>query len=84
MIINRSRCFSVVLEAVADFQITHSNDTGNRTKRGLPRLVFKRNMTKVWVGGSTEPPRDRPICGFDNELCPPPTEDPQGWTTLDW
>ena len=69
--------FPAVLVEVADFQITYST-TGNQTKKGVPRLVFRKNRTKIWVGGSTVPPRDRPKCGFQNELCPPPTEKPSG------
>ena len=65
------------LVEVADFQITYST-SGNQTKKGVPRLVFRKNRTKIWVGGSTVPPKDRPKCGFDNELCPPPTVKPSG------
>lgn len=66
-----------VLVEVADFQITYST-SGNQTKKGVPRLVFRKNRTKIWVGGSRMPPKDRPKCGFNNELCPPPTEKPSG------
>ena len=65
------------LVEVADFQIKYSS-SGNQTKKGVPRLVFRKNMTKIWVGGSTVPPKDRPACGFENELCPPSTEKPSG------
>lgn len=65
------------LVEVADFQITYST-SGNQTKKGVPRLVFRKNRTKIWVGGSIVPPKDRPKCGFDNELCPPPTVKPSG------
>ena len=70
-------CFPSELIEVADFQITYSS-SGNQTKKGVPRLVFRQNETKIWVGGSTVPPKDRPRCGFNNELCPPPTEKPSG------
>ena len=69
--------FHAGLVEVADFQITYST-SGNQTKKGVPRLVFRKNRTKIWVGGSTVPPKDRPKCGFDNELCPPPTVKPSG------
>ena len=65
--------FAVIVE-VADFQITY----GNSSKKGFPELVFRKNRTKLWVGGSTVPPKDRPKCGFNNELCPDPTEEPPG------
>ena len=67
-----------MLVEVADFQITYGNGSDGASKKGFPHLVFRNNMTKIWVGGSTKPPKDRPECGFNNELCPPPTEKPQG------
>ena len=63
---------------VADFQITYGNSSGNGSKKVFPRLVFRHNMTKIWVGGSTIAPKDRPRCGFNNELCPPPTKKQEG------
>ena len=75
---------------VADFQSTYGNSSGNGSKKVFPLLVFRNNMTKIWVGGSTIPPKDgprcgstippkdRPRCGFNNELCPPPTEEQKG------
>ena len=65
---------------VADFQITYSNASNGTSgsKKGFPRLVFRENMTKIWAGGRTKAPRDRPECGFNNELCPPPTKEPSG------
>ena len=68
----------LVMVPVADFQITYGNSWGNGSKKGFPRLVFRNNMTKIWVGGSTIPPKDRPRCGFNNELCPPLTEKQEG------
>ena len=68
----------LVMVPVADFQITYGNSSGNGSKKVFPRLVFRNNMTKIWVGGSTIPPKDRPRCGFNNELCPPPTEKQEG------
>ena len=63
---------------VADFQIQYGNLSGNGSKIGFPHLVFRKNMTKIWVGGSRVPPKDRPKCGFNNELCPPEKKDPPG------
>ncbi|CAH3039755.1 unnamed protein product [Pocillopora meandrina] len=57
---------------VGDFQIKYGNLSGNRSQTGFPHLVFRKNLTKVWVGGSRKAPKDRPDCGFDNELCPDP------------
>ena len=74
---NSTAFFHAELVEVADFQITYST-SGNQTKKGVPRLVFRKNRTKIWVGGSTVAPKDRPRCGFENELCPPPTEKPSG------
>lgn len=67
-----------MLVEVADFQITYTNASGNESKKGYPKLVFRKNMTKIWVNGGTTPPKDRPKCGFNNELCPPPTKKPEG------
>ena len=69
-------CFVLIdqLVEVADFQILYdsgSNSTSDSGK-GVPRLVFRKNLTKIWVGGRLTPPKDRPKCGFQNELCPPP------------
>lgn len=60
------------LVEVADFQIIYANESNStsETRKGLPRLVFRDNLTKIWFGGSLTPPRDRPRCGFKNELCP--------------
>lgn len=65
-----------VLIDVGDFQISHSNASNSTfaSKEGFPRLVFHNNLTKIWIGG--KPPKDRPRCGFNNELCPPPAEKP--------
>lgn len=69
--------FSVLID-VGDFQISHSNASNSTfgSKEGFPRLVFHNNLTKIWIGG--KPPKDRPRCGFNNELCPPPAEKPSG------
>lgn len=69
--------------------------SGNRSQTGFPHLVFRKNLTKVWVGGSRKAPKDRPDCGFDNELCPDPNGESPGnvertilvsqlYTQLDW
>ena len=68
----------LVMVPVADFQITYGNSSGNGSKKLFPRLVFRNNVTKIWVGGSTIPPKDRPKCGFNDELCPPTTEEQGG------
>ena len=57
---------------VGDFQIKYGNLSGNRSQTGFPHLVFRKNFTKVWVGGRRKAPKDRPDCGFDNEMCPGP------------
>ncbi|XP_068761985.1 atrial natriuretic peptide receptor 1-like [Montipora capricornis] len=67
------------LVEVADFQILYdsgSNSTSDSGK-GLPRLVFRKNLTKIWFGGRLSPPKDRPKCGFQNELCPPSIDNPE-------
>ena len=69
----------LVMVPVADFQSTY----GNGSKKVFPLLVFRNNMTKIWVGGSTIPPKDRPRCGFNNESCPPPTERQKGELFID-
>ncbi|XP_063382132.1 atrial natriuretic peptide receptor 1-like isoform X3 [Cydia fagiglandana] len=33
-------------------------------------LQFNPDRPIHWAGGSTDPPRDTPICGFDGSLCP--------------
>lgn len=33
-------------------------------------LTFAEGKKIHWAGGRTEPPLDRPVCGFDNSLCP--------------
>lgn len=33
-------------------------------------LQYVKGKTIHWAGGRTEPPPDKPICGFDNSLCP--------------
>lgn len=62
----------IELVEVADFQIIYANKSNStsETRKGLPRLVFRDNLTKIWFEGSLTPPRDRPRCGFKNELCP--------------
>lgn len=37
------------------------------------KLKFIENKRIHWTGGKTEPPADRPECGFDNSLCPEDT-----------
>ena len=73
----------LVMVPVADFQSTYGNSSGNGSKKVFPLLVFRNNMTKIWVGGSTIPPKDRPRCGFNNESCPPPTEKQKGELFID-
>ena len=29
------------------------------------------NQSKIWPGGLSTAPVGRPLCGFENELCPP-------------
>lgn len=55
------------LVPVGDFTIQYQNNSE-------PQLNFAlRSDTKIqWPGGT--PPKDRPKCGFENELCPPPVE----------
>jgi atrial natriuretic peptide receptor A len=33
-------------------------------------LMFVEGKKIYWAGGKSEPPADRPKCGFDNSLCP--------------
>lgn len=33
-------------------------------------LMFVEGKNIHWAGGRTSPPADRPLCGFDNSLCP--------------
>lgn len=33
-------------------------------------LTFVEGKKIHWAGGRMEPPADRPVCGFDNSLCP--------------
>lgn len=33
-------------------------------------LTFVEGKSIHWAGGRTSPPADRPVCGFDNSLCP--------------
>lgn len=33
-------------------------------------LQYVEGKSIHWAGGRTEPPPDRPMCGFDNSLCP--------------
>lgn len=33
-------------------------------------LEFVAGRTIHWAGGRTEPPLDKPVCGYDNSLCP--------------
>ena len=73
----------LVMVPVADFQITYGNSSSNGSKKVFPRLVFRNNMTKIWVGGSIIPPKDRPRCGFNNELCPPPPTEKQEGLFID-
>ena len=70
----------IELVEVADFQIIYANESNStsETRKGLPRLVFRDNLTKIWFEGSLTPPRDRPRCGFQNELCPLAIEGEKG------
>lgn len=33
-------------------------------------LQYVNDKTIHWAGGKLEPPLDKPVCGFDNSLCP--------------
>ena len=57
------------IEEVGEFVLErHIVNGTNEIKRNV-KLVFKKEIMWPLTGKA---PRDSPVCGFSNELCPPP------------
>lgn len=62
-------------DRISDYSLLDMNETTGRfqvvanyfNRSGLQHVDGKEIH---WAGGRTDPPLDKPICGFDNSLCP--------------
>jgi len=51
------------------FGLSWAIDSEPIRARGIIVNYYSTDVTVIWAGGRTEPPLDKPRCGWENELC---------------